>query len=84
MGSTNVSKARNTDSHFCGTVEGTTGPVEKMFGTFGEVKGVVVSAFGEGSEDLHSPFGKVGFDNLFPEEDLVSGGGESPGKTFAE
>ena len=49
-----IKKARNTDQKYCGTVQGTTGPVETKLGTLGEVKGVVVGAFGEGSEDLHS------------------------------
>ena len=49
-----IKKARNTDQQYCGTVRGTTGPVETKLGTMGEVKGVVVGAFGEGSEDLHS------------------------------
>ena len=39
---------------YCGTALGTTGPVETKLGSMGEVKGVVVGAFGEGSEDLHS------------------------------
>ena len=49
-----VLKARNTDHQYCGTAPGTTGPVETKLGTLGEVKGVVVGAFGEGSDDLHS------------------------------
>ena len=49
-----VLKARNTDQQYCGTAPGTTGPVETKLGTLGEVKGVVVGAFGEGSDDLHS------------------------------
>ena len=49
-----IKKARNTDQKYCGTVRGTTGPVETKLGSLGEVKGVVVGAFGEGSEDLHS------------------------------
>ena len=49
-----IKKARNTDQQYCGTVRGTTGPVETKLGTLGEVKGVVVGEFGEGSEDLHS------------------------------
>ena len=49
-----MKKARNTDQQYCGTAPGTTGPVETKLGTLGEVKGVVVGAFGEGSEDLHS------------------------------
>ena len=50
-----ILKARNTDQlQYCGTVPGTIGPVETKLGTLGEVKGVVVGAFGEGSDDLHS------------------------------
>ena len=49
-----IRKARNTDRQYCGTAPDTTGPVETKLGTLGEVKGVVVGAFGEGSEDLHS------------------------------
>ena len=49
-----IRKARNTDQQYCGTAPGTTGPVETKLGSLGEVKGVVVGAFGEGSEDLHS------------------------------
>ena len=49
-----IMKARNTDRLYCGIAQGTTGPVETKLGTLGEVKGVVVGAFGEGSDDLHS------------------------------
>ena len=49
-----IKKARNTDQLYCGTAQGTTGPVETKLGSLGEVKGVVVGAFGEGSDDLHS------------------------------
>ena len=49
-----IKKARNTDQKYCGTLQGNTGPVETKLGSLGEVKGVVVGAFGEGSEDLHS------------------------------
>ena len=49
-----ITKARNTDRQYCGTPQDTTGPVETKLGTLGAVKGVVVGAFGEGSEDLHS------------------------------
>ena len=49
-----IKKARNTDQQYCGTSRGTSGPVETKLGTLGEVKGVVVGAFGEGSDDLHS------------------------------
>ena len=49
-----ITKARNTDRQYCGTAQGTTGPVETKLATLGAVKGVVVGAFGEGSDDLHS------------------------------
>ena len=38
----------------CGTPPGTTGPVETKLARLGEVKGVVVGAFGEASEELHT------------------------------
>ena len=34
--------------------EGTTGPVENKLLQYGDLQGLVVGAFGEGSEDLHS------------------------------
>ena len=49
-----LKKARNTDTAFCDTAPGMTGPVETKLGTMGEVKGIVIGAFGEGSEALHS------------------------------
>ena len=49
-----ISKARKTDRDYCGTEAGTTGPVETKLGSLGEVLGVVVGAFAEGSEALHS------------------------------
>ena len=49
-----IAKARNTDQQYCGTIQGITGPVETKLGSMGEVKGLVVGAFGEGSDDLHS------------------------------
>ena len=49
-----IRKARNTDLQYCGTEPGTTGPVETKLGSSGEVKGVVVGVFGEGSGDLQS------------------------------
>ena len=49
-----IMKARATDQQYCGTAPGTTGPVETKLSRLGDVKGVVVGAFGEGSEDLHS------------------------------
>ena len=49
-----IAKARSTDRQYCGTPEGTIGPVESKLGRLGDVKGVVVGAFGEGSDDLHA------------------------------
>merc|ERR1712155_4056 len=49
-----IKKARTTDQLYCGTAPGTTGPVETKLARLGNVKGIVVGAFGEGSEDLHS------------------------------
>ena len=34
--------------------EGVTGPVERKLGEYGEILGLVVGAFGEGSEHLHN------------------------------
>ena len=39
---------------YCGTAQGTVGPVELKLGSLGKVQGIVVGAFGEGSDDLHS------------------------------
>ena len=47
-------KARDADRKFGGTAEGTIGPVETKLLQYGELQGLVVGAFGEGSEDLHS------------------------------
>jgi len=49
-----IAKARSTDRQYCGTPEGAIGPVESKLGRLGDVKGVVVGAFGEGSDDLHA------------------------------
>ena len=49
-----IKKARATDQQYCGTAPGTNGPVETKLARLGDVKGVVVGAFGEGSEDLHA------------------------------
>ena len=43
----------NYDRDYVGVVDGI-GPVERRLGEFGEVHGLVVGAFGEGSEDLHN------------------------------
>ena len=59
-----IAKARNTDRQYCGTPQGTTGPVETKLATLGEVKGVVVGAFGEGSEDLHSLIHHLAFSRV--------------------
>ena len=42
-----VAKARATDRAYCGTAEGTVGPVERKLASMGEVEGLVVGAFGE-------------------------------------
>ena len=47
-------KARNADSQFVGTAAGQMGPVENKLLQCGDLQGLVVGAFGEGSEDLHS------------------------------
>ena len=39
---------------YCGTEVGTIGPVETKLGSLGEVRGIVVGVFGEGSEHLHN------------------------------
>ena len=49
-----ISKARSTDRQYCGTPDGTIGPVETKLARLGDVKGLVVGAFGEGSDDLHA------------------------------
>ena len=48
-----VQKAKKTDESYCGTPEGTIGPVERKLASLGEVKGIVVGAFGEASQSLH-------------------------------
>ena len=49
-----LAKAKQTDQTYCGTVQGTVGPVERKLGSLGRVHGIVVGAFGEASDDLHS------------------------------
>ena len=49
-----LAKARRTDQTYCGTAQGMVGPVERKLGSLGRVHGIVVGAFGEGSDDLHS------------------------------
>ena len=46
-------KARDADRKYGGTAEGTIGPVETKLLQYGDLQGLVVAAFGEGSEDLH-------------------------------
>ena len=46
-------KARKIDRDIIETDE-EVGPVERRLGEFGQLKGLVVGAFSEGSEDLHS------------------------------
>ena len=48
-----LKKARTTDRQYCGTPPDTTGPVERKLASMGEIKGIVVGAFGEGSQPLH-------------------------------
>ena len=47
-------KAKDTDRKYGGTEEGIIGPVENKLRQYGDIQGLVVGAFGEGSEDLHS------------------------------
>ena len=54
MNSEYISKARATDQMYCGNEVGTIGPVETKLGSLGEVRGIVVGAFGEGSDHLHN------------------------------
>ena len=49
-----VAKARATDRAYCGTAEGTVGPVERKLASMGEVEGLVVGAFGEVSAATHA------------------------------
>ena len=49
-----LAKARQTDQTYCGTAPGTVGPVERKLGSLGKVYGIVVGAFGEASDDVHS------------------------------
>ena len=49
-----VAKARATDRAYCGTPEGTVGPVERKLASMGEVEGLVVGAFGEVSAATHT------------------------------
>ena len=47
-------QTRNADSQYVGTAAGQMGPVENKLLQCGDLQGLVVGAFGEGSEDLHS------------------------------
>ena len=45
-------KAREADRNYNGTSRGTIGPVERELGIYGEVKGLVVGAYGEASSHV--------------------------------
>ena len=47
-------KARDVDRRYVGTPEGEVGPVERKLEQYGDLQGLVVGAFGEGSDDLHN------------------------------
>ena len=49
-----LAKKKRTDQTYCGTPQDTVGPVELKLGSLGRVHGIVVGAFGEASDDLHS------------------------------
>ena len=49
-----LAKAKHTDQAYCGTARDTTGPVERKLGSLGRVHGIVIGAFGEAPDDLHS------------------------------
>ena len=49
-----LAKAKHTDQAYCGTPRDEIGPVELKLGSLGRVHGIVVGAFGEASDDLHS------------------------------
>ena len=49
-----LAKAKQTDLAYCGTARGEVGPVERKLGSLGRVHGIVIGAFGEASDDLHS------------------------------
>ena len=46
-------KAREADRMYGGCAPDVAGPVERKLAQFGEIVGLVVGAFGEGSEDVH-------------------------------
>ena len=47
-------KAKLVDRQYGDVQEGTVGPVQRKLESFGEIKGLVFGAFGEGSEDVHT------------------------------
>ena len=47
-------KAIGVDRQYGGVAEGVLGPVQRKLESFGDIKGLVFGAFGEGSEDVHS------------------------------
>ena len=49
-----LDKAKLVDRQYGEVQEGTVGPVQRKLESFGEVKGLVFGAFGEGSEDVHT------------------------------
>ena len=49
-----LAKAKHTDQRYRGTPWDTVGPVELKLGSLSRVHGIVVGAFGEASDDLHS------------------------------
>ena len=59
-----IAKARTTDQQYCGAAPSTTGPAETKLATLGEVKGLVVGAFGEGSEERKTLVEQAGGDWL--------------------
>ena len=49
-----LDKAKLVDRQYGEVQEGTVGPVQRKLESFGEIKGLVFGAFGEGSEDVHT------------------------------
>ena len=52
-------KARATDTRYCGTSLGETGPVLQKLLSYGRVRGLVFGAWGEGTEDLERLLGQM-------------------------
>merc|ERR1712082_63886 len=48
-----VRKVSKVDQQVLGTPRGEIGPLQRKLASFGDILGLVVGAFGEGSEDLH-------------------------------